>query len=262
MPEISAYIIAFNEERKIAAAVESVLWADEVIVVDSGSTDRTAGIAEGYDGVRVEQVEFKGFGKLRNSCIELCTHDWIFSLDADERCTPEAEAEIREIIADPEALNAYHTPRRNYFMGKWIKHSGWYPDYRQPQLFRKDAMVYTEEQVHEGFRAEGTLGYMKSDIWQFPFEDLSQVQQKAMRYSTLGAEKHMDRGTKGSMSKALIHGIGAFLRHYVIRKGFLDGWAGFVIAVGNFEGTFYKYAKLVAIQKNWNQQPKGLPEKD
>lgn len=261
MAKVTAYIIAFNEENKIAAAIESVLWADEVILCDSNSTDRTAEIGASYPQVRVEQVPFDGFGKLRNNCLELCSNEWIFSLDADERCTPEAEKEIRAIMADPDALDAYYTPRRNYFMGKWIKYSGWYPDYRQPQLFKKGLMRYTEEQVHEGFICDTKPGYMKSDIWQFPFENLSQIQNKANRYSALGAEKYMDRGTQGSMSKALIHGIGAFLRHYIIRKGFLDGWAGFVIAVGNFDGTFFKYAKLTAIQKGWDKQPDGLPKK-
>lgn len=259
---LSIYIIAFNEERKIAAAIESALWADEVIVVDSGSTDRTAEIAASYDKVRVEQVPFVGFGKLRNSCIELCSHPWIFSLDADERCTPEARAEIESIMADPSALNAYHTPRRNYFMGKWIMHSGWYPDYRQPQLFQKGGMIYNEaDLVHEGFKAEGPVGFMKCSIWQFPFENLTQIQDKATRYSTLGAERFNSFGKKGTMTKALVHGIGAFVRHYILRKGFLDGWAGLVIAVGNFEGTFFKYAKLTELQQGWNKQPQGPPPK-
>lgn len=252
---LSVYILTFNEECKIAAAIESVLWADEAIVVDSGSTDRTLEIASKYD-VRIEHVPFEGFGKLRNDAIALCTHDWVFSLDADERCTPEAKEEILALINNP-AADAYLVPRRNYFLGRWIKHSGWYPDYRQPQLFRKEKLRYKEDLVHESYEVVGTVGRMKNPIWQFPFEDLSQILNKANRYSTLGAEKLQVKGVSGSMLKALIHGTGNFLRHYVFKLGFLDGWAGFMIAIGNFEGAFYKYAKLTALQKDWNNPPKG-----
>jgi glycosyltransferase involved in cell wall biosynthesis len=255
---LSVYIIAYNEESKIRDAVESVIWADEVILVDSGSTDSTCDIAREL-GARVEQVPFEGFGSLRNKCIELCSHDWIFSLDADERCTPEAKEEILSIISSADALGAYFIPRRNYFMGRWIRHSGWYPDFRQPQLFKKGMLRYTEEPVHEGFEAVGRVGYLKSEIWQFPFENLSRILQKADRYSTLGAEKHSGWNTRGSMAKALLHGTASFLRHYVIKAGFLDGWAGLLIAIGNFEGTFYKYAKLTAMQRGWNEPPKKKP---
>ncbi|MDQ7010516.1 MAG: glycosyltransferase family 2 protein, partial [Mariprofundaceae bacterium] len=150
MSKISAYIIAFNEEEKIAAAIQSVLWADEVIVADSHSSDRTAEIAKEL-GAKVIQLPFTTFGKLRNDAIAACAYEWIFSLDADERCTPEAEREIRQIIDSNDARDAYYVPRRNYFMGRWIKHCGWYPDYRQPQLFRKTALVFNNsDEVHEG----------------------------------------------------------------------------------------------------------------
>ncbi len=254
---LSAYILTYNEESKIADAIESVLWADEVIIVDSGSTDRTVEIAGGYD-VRVEHVPFEGFGALRNSALELCRHDWIFSLDSDERCTPEAQEEILSVINDPGALDAYLVPRRNYFLGRWIQHSGYYPDYRQPQLFRKGKMRYKEDMVHEGFVLDGELGRLKNPIWQFPFEDLSQFMHKANRYSTLWSEALDRKGVGSGMFKALVHGAAAFFRHYVVKAGFLDGWAGFVIALGNFEGTFYKYAKLTALQKGLNRPP-GSP---
>lgn len=251
---LSVYIIAYNEETKVGAAIESVLWADEVIVVDSGSSDRTPEIARNY-GVKVEQVPFESFGKLRNRAVELCTHEWILSVDSDERCTPEVKDEIREIISDPDARDAYYVPRKNYFMGRWIRHSGWYPDYRQPQLFRKGKLLYSEDLVHEGFKTLGSIGYLKNSIWQFPFSDLSELLRKADRYSSLGARKQALKGTRGSIFKALIHGIGNFLRIYIFKAGFLDGWAGFVIALGNFEGTFYRYAKLTAEQKRWDKPP-------
>lgn len=251
---LSVYILTYNEESKIADAIESVLWADEIIVVDSGSTDRTLDFTKRYN-VRIEHLPFQGFGKLRNDAIALCSHDWVFSLDADERCTPEAKEEILSIMNDPASADAYLVPRRNYFLGRWIKHSGWYPDYRPPQLSRKGKLRYRDDPVHEGYDIDGRVGHMKNPIWQFPFENLSQLMHKANRYSTLGAEKLHERELSGGMLKALLHGIGNFLRHYVLKAGFLDGWAGFVIAMGNFEGSFYKYAKLAALQKGWNKPP-------
>jgi len=251
MAKLSAYILTYNEEAKIEAALKSISWADEIVVVDSGSTDRTIDLAKSYNA-RVVHVEFEGFGKLRNSAVAACSYDMVLSIDADERCTPEARDEILSIIADPDAADAYLIPRRNYFMGKWIKHCGWYPDYRQPQLFRRTSMVYRDEDlVHEGYVVNGKVGRLKNAIWQIPFKDLSQVIAKMERYSNLGADKLKARNVSGSMTKALVHGIGNFLRLYVLKLGFLDGWAGFVIAMSNFEGSFYKYAKMVEKDSNW-----------
>ena len=252
--KISAYVIAYNEEEKVAEAVSSVLWADEVILVDSYSKDRTAEIAESL-GAKVVQVSFEGFGKLRNSAIDACSHEWIFSLDSDERCTKEVEEEIRGIISSPTTAGAYHVPRRNFFMGRWIKHSGWYPNFRQPQLFKKSEMRYTLEPVHEGFEMinGASINQLKNSIWQFPFKNLEEVIHKANRYSSLGAKKL--EGKKVSMWSALGHGIWSFIKHYIFKKGFLDGWPGFVIALGNFEGTFYRYAKAFEI----SSQPKTKP---
>jgi glycosyltransferase involved in cell wall biosynthesis len=136
MQKISAYILTFNEAEKIQAAVESVLWADEVVVVDSHSTDGTAEIAAGL-GARVVQVPFSGFGDLRNRAVDLCRHEWIFSLDADERCTKAVRDEVLALLAGSPPFEVYRVPRRNYMMGRWIRGSGWYPNFRQPQLFRK-----------------------------------------------------------------------------------------------------------------------------
>ncbi len=259
MPTISVYIIAFNEVEKVSAAIESVRWADEIVLVDSYSTDGTAGIATKL-GAKVVQVEFKGFGDLRNQAVRACSMDWIFSLDADERCTPEAAAEIKQLVSSEALHEVYHTPRRNYFMGRWIQHSGWYPNYRQPQLFRRGAMTYDLKPVHEGYLLHSQLpiGHMKSAIWQFPFKNMAEVMHKANRYSTLGAEKI--RHKKISMWTALLHAKWAFWKHYLFKLGFLDGWAGLVIAIGNFEGTFYRYVKALEIQQGdaWKIPPQAL----
>lgn len=244
MSKISAYIIAYNEEEKITQALESVTWADEVIVADSYSTDNTAQIAEKF-GAKVIQVAFEGFGHLRNTAIAACSHDWIFSLDSDERCTPAAQQEIQSIIASKGSLDAYYVPRRNYFMGKWIKHSGFYPDYRQPQLFRKGSLKFKNDPVHERYEviSNEKCGYLKNFINQVPYKNLEEVINKANRYSTLGAEKLLKTQKKPGMMKALMHGFWAAFSIYVLKRGFLDGWPGFIIAFGNFEGTFYKYTK-------------------
>ncbi|MDK2744669.1 MAG: glycosyltransferase family 2 protein [Nitrospira sp.] len=254
---LSTYIIAYNEAKKIADAINSVLWADEIIVVDSASTDETARIAQDL-GARVVQIPFQGFGHLRNQAIEACTHEWIFSLDTDERCTPDVRDEILAVLAETPAHDAYLVPRRNYFMGRWITHSGWYPNFRQPQLFRKGAMKYAESPVHEGYELLTTkpVGRLTHAIWQIPFGDFEEVVKKANRYSSLGALKLADQ--RVSMGAALFHGLWSFLKHYVVKRGFLDGWPGFVIAFGNFEGTFYRYAKRFEQQEMW-PLPKQMP---
>jgi len=254
MPTLSVYIIAFNEADKIEAALKSVTWADEVVVADSFSTDGTVEIARRYTD-RILQVPFEGFGKLRNDVLAQLNGDWIFSLDADERCTEAAAREIRRLIESPKADDAYQVPRRNFLLGRWIRHSGWYPDYRQPQLFRRGKLRYTEDAVHESYVLDGTLGTMTEPIAQVPFKDLAQIIHKMQRYSTLGVGRLSERATRPSMALGFLHGLGAFFRHYVVRLGFLDGWAGFVIAFSNFEGTFYRYAKYTERQQDLTREP-------
>jgi glycosyltransferase involved in cell wall biosynthesis len=254
MQTISAYILAYNEAEKVKAAAESVLWADEIVVVDSHSTDGTAAIATAI-GARIVQVPFKGFGDLRNQAIAACRCDWIFSLDADERCTAEVRDEILDLLAAPPSSDVYLVPRRSFMMGRWISGSGWYPNFRQPQLFRKGSMRYTLEPVHEGYEllSNKPVATLKSAIWQFPFRDLAEVLNKANRYSSLGVPKLAHK--RVSMAGALGHGLWAFLKHYIFKLGFIDGWAGFVIAFGNFEGTYYRYAKRYEEMHKWAPPP-------
>jgi glycosyltransferase involved in cell wall biosynthesis len=257
MQKISAYILTYNEADKIEAAVASVLWADEVVVVDSFSVDRTAEIAAAL-GARVVQVPFEGFGALRNRAIEACSHEWIFSLDADERCTEAVRDEILALLAAGPPLDVYRVPRRSYMMGRWITGSGWYPNFRQPQLFRKGSMRYTPEPVHEGYEklSGKPLGTLNNAIWQFPFRNLEEVIRKMNRYSSLGAPKLASK--RVSMAGALGHAAWSFIKHYIFKRGFIDGWAGFVIAFGNFEGTFYRYAKRYEETQDW-QPPESKP---
>ena len=254
MQKISAYILTYNEAEKIEAALSSVLWADEVVVVDSFSVDRTAQIARSLGG-RVVDVHFKGFGDLRNRAVEACNFDWIFSLDADERCTEAVRDEILALLAGSPPHDIYMVPRRSYMMGRWIRGSGWYPNFRQPQLFRKGSICYTLEPVHEGFEVLGgrSVGTLQNAVWQFPFRNLEEVINKMNRYSTLGASKLT--GKRVSMASAFGHGLWSFIKHYIFKLGFIDGWAGFVIAFGNFEGTFYRYAKRYEETQDWQPPP-------
>jgi glycosyltransferase involved in cell wall biosynthesis len=249
--KISIYIIAFNEVDKIRDCINSVLWADEIIVADSYSTDGTTEIAEEM-GAKVVHIPFNGYGDLRNKAITHCKGDWIFSLDSDERCTKEVRDEIINLI-DNAKLDIYRIPRKNFFMGRWIKYSGWYPNYRQPQLFKNGKMSYSLDSVHEGYisHSDNEIGTINNIIWQFPFKNTEELIYKANRYSSLGVLKLQEKGEKGSVFKAFSHGLWSFIKHYIFKLGFLDGGPGFVIAFGNFEGTFYRYIKLMEAQKKW-----------
>jgi glycosyltransferase involved in cell wall biosynthesis len=250
MQKISAYILAFNEAEKIKAAVETVLWADEIVVVDSNSTDHTAELATSL-GARVVQVPFKGFGDLRNQAVEACWHEWIFSLDADERCTGAVRDEILGVLAGSPANDIYRVPRRNYLMGRWIRGSGWYPNFRQPQLFRKGSMRYTLDPVHEGFESLSgkSIGTLRNAVWQIPFRNFEEIIRKMNRYSSLWSQKLTPK--RVSMGSAFGHAAWAFFKHYIFKLGLIDGWAGFVIAFQSFEGTFYKYAKRHEAAQHW-----------
>ena len=248
---ISIYIIAFNEEDKISDCIKSALWADEVIVADSHSTDKTSQIAENL-GAKVIHIPFTGFGDLRNQAISYCKSDWILSLDSDERCTEKVRDEILSIIKTS-TFDIYRIPRRNFFMGRWIKYSGWYPNFRQPQLFKNGKMKYSLDPVHEGFvsLSDNKIGEIKNSIWQIPFKNIEELLHKTNRYSSLGVKKLEDKGQRSGFFIAFIHGLWSFLKHYIFKLGFLDGGPGFIIALGNFEGTYYRYIKLLEAKENW-----------
>ena len=243
-PPVSVFILSKNEEQKIGPALESVSWAAEVVVIDSFSTDRTLEIAAEH-GARVVQVEFRRFGELRQAGVENTAQPLIFSLDSDERCTPEARDEILAIIADPGSADAYLVPRQNFLLGRRIRHGGWYPDCRQPQLFRRGRMTYVaEDDVHEGWVLKGRLGRMRNPVVQIPYRTLDEAIAKMNRYTSLGVAKQERRGASGGFAKALLHAKWAFFKAYVLQLGFLDGGPGLVVAMLRFENSFYKHAKL------------------
>jgi glycosyltransferase involved in cell wall biosynthesis len=244
-PPVSVYILSKNEEQKIGAALESVMWAAEIVVIDSFSTDLTVEIANRY-GAKVVQIPFKKFGELRQAGIEHTTQPWIFSLDCDERCTPAARDEILRIVSDPASADVYRVPRQNILLGTRVRHGGWYPDYRQPQLFRRGKLDYAVmDDVHEGWILNGSMGTMRNPIEQIPYKTLVEAIAKMNRYTSLGVFKQEREGRKTSFLRAILHAKWAFFKAYVLQLGFLDGRAGLVIAVLRFENSFYKHAKLI-----------------
>ena len=249
---MTAYTLTFNEARQIRAVLESVKWADEIIVVDSFSTDGTVEIAREF-GARIISEKFCGFGKLRNLALDAAQHDWIFSLDADERCTPELAGEIRRELAGGPACGAYFVPRKSHFLGKWMRHSGWYPDYRQPQFFNRKKMRYAEDLVHETYKLDGKPGCLREHALQFPWPTLEIATAKLQRYSTLMAERYHADGKRASLVKLLGSPVGMFFKVFVVQSGWRDGRHGFILATLYSYYTFLKYAKL------WERQQQPPP---
>ena len=189
---VSLYIITFNDADNLRAVLPTVLWADEVVVADSFSTDDTAAICAQF-GVRHVNIKFEGFGKFRNDTLALLQHDWVVSIDSDERSTLEFAEEVRRtLVAPPHA--AFFVPRRNTFLGWPVNFGGMYPDYRQPQVFDRRKLRYREDPVHESFHCDGTIGFFKNSIWQHPWPTLKVIMQKGDRYTTLVARQRFEKG--------------------------------------------------------------------
>jgi len=249
MSKVSAYVIAYNDEPNMRPCLESLTWADEIIVVDSFSTDATEKIAREFTQ-HVYQHEFHGFGDLRNTAVAHATHEWIFSLDTDERATPELRDEVRRVIGRSDAADAYFVPRKNYFLGRWIRHCGFYPDYRQPQLFRKGRLRYRQEMVHESFDLEGRTGYLHEHVLQYPFRDIDQYLMKMDRYSELMAQRMARDGRSFHAHQLVSHPCFTFFKMYIGRAGFLDGMPGLILSGLYAYYTFIKYAKLWEMTRN------------
>jgi glycosyltransferase involved in cell wall biosynthesis len=243
MARLSVVTIALNEERNIVDCLESVRWADELIVVDSGSTDRTVELARQH-GATVMQVQWRGYGATKNDALKHATGDWILWLDADERVTPELAEEIRDRLQeDSVSLAGYSVARRAYFLGKWIKHSGWYPS-RVTRLFRRKAGHFTETQVHEQLHLEGALGTLQNDLLHYTDPDLFHYFQKFNNYTSLAANDMVTAGKKFSLYDVIVRPPFIFFKMFILRRGFLDGLHGFILAFVSMTYVFVKYAKL------------------
>jgi glycosyltransferase involved in cell wall biosynthesis len=242
LTRLAVTVITKNEARHIEACLASVSFSDEMIVVDSGSSDATVEIAR-FAGAMVDVLrDWQGFGIQKNRALALATSEWVLSVDADERVTPELQAEILAILAAPE-FDAYSFPRRSSFCGQVMRHSGWYPD-RVTRLFRRGTAKFSHDLVHERLLTTGPVGQLRSAIEHESYRNLEDVMNKANVYSTAGAEGQYRRGRTAGLGTAIIHALWAFLRTYVFRLGFLDGKLGFVLAISIAEGTYYRYLKL------------------
>jgi glycosyltransferase involved in cell wall biosynthesis len=248
VPSVSVTLITCDEAAHIAAAIDSVAWADDIIVVDSGSTDETVAIARGA-GARVESRPWTGWVDQKNHAASLARHDWILSLDADERVTPALADEIRALLASEPPCVAYRIPRVTFHLGRWIRTTDFYPDY-QTRLYNRVAARWRGQYVHESVAADGRVGQLRGELQHYSFENLADHIDRLNRYSSLAAQQMFENGRRASVVGLVVHPAAAFFRNYILRRGFADGAAGLTLSVVNASGVFIKMAKLRERQRH------------
>ena len=242
---ISAILITKNEAHNIRDCLESVSWAEEIIIVDSGSTDGTVEICRQYTD-KVFVTDWPGFGPQKNRALAEATQPWVLSLDADERVTDELRRQIDDAVASAAEYTGYDIPRKSTYCGRFIKRSGWYPDYVL-RLFRRDCARFSEDSVHEKVILKGKRGRLTTPLLHYSFDNLEQVLHKMDHYSSLGAQQLFERGRRATLTTAVLKGMWSFIRSYILKLGLLDGREGLMLAISNAEGTYYKYAKLALL---------------
>lgn len=251
--KLSVTIIALNEEGMVRECLESVRWADELVVVDAESRDQTAAIAREYTD-KVFVKPWLGFAEQKNLALSEATSPWVLSLDADERVTPDLAAEILKTLEAPDA-DGYYIPRKNFFGGRWIRHGGWYPDYSL-RLFKRPHGSFGDREVHEGVVLNGKSAYLRQPLVHETYKDLSDYLARMDRYSTLAAREMRKLGVPFRHWHLLLRPPTAFMKHYLLKRGFLDGVDGLLLAGLQTMYTFAKYAKLreleVADRSTWN----------
>jgi glycosyltransferase involved in cell wall biosynthesis len=241
---LSVIVITRDEEANIADCLASVAFASELVVVDSGSTDRTVELAQAAGAKVVRTTDWPGFGAQKNRALAQATQPWVLSIDADERVTPALRDEILAVVGEAAPrFDAWDMPRRSSFCGQYMSHSGWYPD-RVTRLFRRGRARFSDDLVHERVVVDGPMGHLRHDLLHATYPDLETMLQKLDRYSTASARAMHERGVRSSPAGAIARGLWAFIRTYVLRLGFLDGRLGFVLALSIAETTYYKYLKL------------------
>jgi glycosyltransferase involved in cell wall biosynthesis len=238
---ISATIITLNEERNVARAIESLRCCDEILIVDSGSTDRTVELAEKL-GARVLEASWLGYAAQKNWAAEHASTEWILSLDADEALSEALEAEIWNLKKTGPDYDAYTMPRLARYLGRWIYHSGWYPD-RKVRLYRREKAKWVGDFVHESVQPNGRVGHLHSNILHFTCDSLSEHVKTMDRYTTLAAQELAARKVKVPLSKLIVDPAWAFVKSYFVQRGFLDGPEGLTIAHMAAFYTFLKYSK-------------------
>lgn len=244
---LSAIVIVKNEVDAVRRCLESLKWADEIIVLDSGSTDDTVAICREYTP-HVYETDWPGFGPQKNRALQHASGDWVLSLDADEWVLPELRDEIRKAVTGAGDHAAFRIPRLSSFCGREMHHSGWWPDY-VVRLFRRDRARFSDDSVHERVIVEGKTGTFANALRHETFVDLEDLLGKMNVYSTLSARDAHAKGKQGSLTRAVLKSVWAFIRIYILRLGFLDGREGFMLAVSTAEGTYYRYAKLALLYR-------------
>jgi len=250
---ISVNIICKNEGKNLEGCLKSVLWADEIIVVDGESTDDSVNIARNYtDKVFINRWE--GFARQRSFALSKSTKDWVLVLDADERCTPELKEEIVAFVKINNVdIKGFRLPRRNFFLGKWIKHGGWYPGY-QYRFFNRNFTTVTDRLVHEGYVINGEIGTMKNDILHYTVQSVFDFMERVNKYSSLQAEEKSKRKTV-KLTDLLLRPVAAFFVQFFIRGGFKDGIHGLMVT------NFDVITNMLTYMKIWEMQNKEKSKK-
>lgn len=247
MNKLSVVIITRNEETNLPRCLESVRFADEIVVVDSHSTDRTLDIARQF-GARIFTVDWAGFGRAKQHALDQATGDWVLSIDADEQLSPGLVDEIQKVVREEQVHSAYEMPRLTNFLGRWIYHCGWYPD-RVVRLFRRQKGRFTDVPIHEGIEVTGTIGQCGHDLYHYSYPTLEAYFEKFNRYTTEGAQLAAIRGEKARLTDLTIRPLVSFIKHYISKAGFLDGIEGLMISALSSCAVFVKYAKLRQISR-------------
>ena len=239
---LSVIIITKNEQDNIEDCLESVKWAEEIIIVDSGSTDKTEAICRKFtDNFYVK--DWPGFGIQKQRSLELASREWVLSIDADERVTPELKSEIIDKITQNSNIGGYLIPRLSNYLGKDIYHAGWYPDYTLRLVKRKE-VYFTRDIVHEKMIVDGRVQKLSNHFIHYPYNSISHHIQKLNDYSSLSAEKMFSKGKNVSWLMVFLKALFGFIRAYIFRGGFLDGWQGLVVSISTGASVYLKYLKL------------------
>ena len=238
---ISVTIITLNEEQNIERCLRSVNWADEIVVVDTGSTDRTVEICRKFK-CRVLETEWLGYGKTKRFAVEQAAHDWIFSIDADEEATVQLREEIDKILENPDAAG-YRIKRNSFYLGKIIRHAGWDKDYPL-RLFNRKHGNFNDKVLHESVQLSGTVKRIEAPILHYTYPTIHSHVERMNKYSELGAEAALSKGKSATLAGAVARGMIKFLKMYFLQAGFLDGRIGFLLAFNSGYGVFLKYCKL------------------
>jgi glycosyltransferase involved in cell wall biosynthesis len=255
VPKLSVTIITLDEADHVAAAIDSAAWSDEVIVVDCGSSDTTVAIARAK-GVRVEHRDWSGWIDQKNYAASLASHDWIFSLDADERITPALAQEVRALLATEPPYRGYRVPRVTFHLGRWLRTTDFYPDF-QTRLYDRRSARWRGKYVHESVGVDGPVGQLRQELQHYSYRDLRDHLDRINAYTTLAARQMHESGRRATIVDLVVHPPAAFLRNYVLRRGFLDGGVGLTLSAVNAYSVFLKFAKLREMQENpETQSPK------